>query len=113
MKTIIAGSRSIADPNIVSEAIAASGFTITEMVSGGARGVDRLGENWASAANIPIKRFIPDWDSHGKRAGFFRNTEMAEYADALIAIWDGKSRGTGHMISEAAKEGLQISVYFA
>lgn len=71
---------------------------VTEVVSGGAKGVDRLGEIWAKVNNIPITQFIPDWNKHGKKAAVLRNMEMADYADFGIGFWDGVSRGTKHMI---------------
>lgn len=98
MKVVIAGSRSIQKQEDVDYAMSFCPFEITEVVSGGATGVDTLGENWAKANNIPVKVFPAQWDLHGKAAGFIRNEQMAKYADALIAIWDGKSRGTEHMI---------------
>lgn len=109
MKTIIAGSRDVIDYEIVKKAIENSGFKITQIVSGGARGVDRLGERYAKENNIPVKQFLPDWDKFGKRAGFMRNTEMANYSDACIAIWDGESRGTKHMIDIA--EDFELHLY--
>lgn len=111
MKTIIAGSRGVTDYNIVLEAIKQSGFEITEVVSGTARGVDKLGERYAVENVIPITRFVPDWNKHGKRAGFLRNAEMGDYADALVAVWDGESRGTKQMIDYAIKKGLKVFVY--
>lgn len=54
--------------------------------------------------------FKADWDKHGKAAGFKRNTEMAKYADALIAFWDGKSKGTKHMIDTAKSHNLKVRV---
>lgn len=113
MKVIIAGSRSIIDPAIVVAAVEASGFKIAEVVSGCCRGVDKLGEKWAEDRGLPVKRFLANWGKHGKSAGPIRNREMAEYADALIAIWDGKSRGTANMIEEAEKRGLKVFVYRA
>ena len=110
MKTIIAGSRGINDYSIVRQAILESRFEITEIVSGGAYGVDTLGERYARENNIPIKRFLPDWNKYGKKAGILRNQEMGDYADALIAIWDGKSRGTKFMIDYAKKKGLRVFV---
>lgn len=98
MKVIIAGSRSITEPHLMLEAIYKSEFRITEVVSGMAVGVDRLGVWWANHKKIPVKKFYPDWKYLGKSAGIIRNQEMALYADALIAVWDGKSRGTRHMI---------------
>jgi len=110
MKVIIAGSREIFDYNIVKEAIEESKFEITEVVSGTARGVDSLGERWAYEHKIPVKRFPADWDKHGKAAGIIRNSEMANYGEALIAIWDGESRGTKNMIDTAKKKNLQVFI---
>lgn len=110
MKVIIAGSRTITSRVPVDEAIKRSGFEITEVISGCASGVDRLGEGWAADHDTPIKRFPADWNQHGKRAGYLRNAEMARYADGLIAIWDGKSHGTSSMIDLAGGHGLKIHV---
>jgi hypothetical protein len=98
VKLIIAGSRTITEYAEVEAAIAASGFTPTEIVSGGASGVDTLGEIWALRHNIPIKHFPARWKEYGRSAGMIRNEQMGRYADALVAAWDGKSRGTRHMI---------------
>lgn len=114
MKVIIAGSREGFDISDVREAFIFSQFDfneITEIVSGGARGVDRLGEQFAKEQMIPIRRFIPDWDGLGKKAGHVRNREMGDYADALIALWDGVSKGTKGMIEYAEKKGLKVYVY--
>lgn len=111
MKTIIAGSRSITCPFVVAKCVEQSGFLITEVVCGGARGVDRLGYEWAARNGIRVKSIIPDWDGRGRGAGLARNQDMADYADALIAIWDGESRGTKDMIDRANKKGLKIYIY--
>lgn len=111
MKVIIAGSRDLGGYDIVDKAVSASGFDITEVVSGGARGVDKAGEKWAAKHDLPTKQFIPDWENSGASAGFQRNTRMAFYADALIAVWDGKSRGTLHMIREAVEVSIPVYVY--
>lgn len=113
MKTIIAGSRSITDPAAVIAAVAESGFQITEVVSGAAHGVDRLGEEWARRHEIPIVQFPPDWNKYGRGAGVIRNNEMAAYAEALVAIWDGSSHGTYHMVNAARERGLKVFVYRA
>lgn len=112
MKTIIAGSRSITKYGEVCHAIACSGFSqkITEVVSGGAMGVDTLGEQWARAYSIPVRVFKPDW-SIGKRAGMIRNEEMNQYAEALIAVWDGVSRGTCDMITRARQSNKKVYVH--
>lgn len=116
MKTIIAGSRNIRNYPKVKEIInktlrvACTLAGITEVVSGGANGVDTLGEVWAEEHDIPFKRFPADWDSHGRAAGFIRNEKMGDYADALLAIWDGNSRGTEHMIKYMKSLGKPVEV---
>lgn len=110
MRVIIAGSRTIKDPAVVNAAVRDSGFTVTEVVSGAARGVDTLGEWWGLFHGIPVKPFYPRWDELGKRAGFVRNLEMAEYAEALVAISSQNSPGTAHMIKAARKRGLKVFV---
>lgn len=69
-----------------------------EIVSGCARGADRLGERYAENYFLDVREFPADWDNNGKAAGYIRNKEMAEYADVLIAFWDEISRGTGNMV---------------
>jgi len=76
---------------------------ITEVVSGRATGVDRVGEIWASHRGIPIKFFPAEWSKHGKAAGPIRNRQMGEYANNLLAFWDKISTGTKNMI-ETMKE---------
>lgn len=101
MKVVIAGSRSGMSYTDVKEAIRLSGFAITEVVSGGAGGVDTLGEQWAVENKIPITRFIPDWAKQGRAAGPIRNRDMAVYAEAVIVVWNGQSKGSKSMIFEA------------
>lgn len=111
MKAIIAGSREIEDYDYIVMAVEMAGLDITEVVSGGARGVDRLGELWAEEHKVPCKQFLPDWNGPlGKGAGFARNIEMAEYGDALIAVWNGNSKGTQQMISEMRKRTTEVYV---
>jgi len=114
MKIIIAGGREFNDLSMMTEKmdffLSKSVDMNLEIVSGVAKGADLLGEEYAKLRNYPIKRFHADWDKYNKGAGYRRNTEMAEYADALIAFWDGESRGTMHMINIAKKKGLQVKV---
>lgn len=111
MKTIIAGSREINDLSLITKAVSECGWIVSEVVSGNARGVDRLGETWALYNAVPIQLFPAEWDVYGKSAGPIRNRKMAEYADTLIAIWDGKSKGTKNMIDTATKLGLTVYVH--
>lgn len=80
------------------------------IVSGTARGADRLGEEYAKSRSYLVERYPADWDQYGKRAGYIRNSEMATDADALVALWDGESRGTKHMIAIAKQLGLPTRV---
>lgn len=124
MKTIIAGTRTITDYALLATVAAESEFVITEVVSGKARGVDSLGEQFAAEWGIPVKEFPALWDKtdvpgakirinqYGKvynaNAGHDRNRQMAEYADAAIILWDGWSRGTASMLKLAKEHNLKI-----
>lgn len=81
-----------------------------QIVCGEARGADTLGKRYAQERGIQVTSFPADWERYGKRAGYLRNAEMAENADALVAFWDGKSRGTANMIELARQRGLQIRI---
>jgi len=111
-KVIIAGGRDFSDYDLLSDKCDyyLAEKTNVEVVSGGAKGADKLGERYSKEKNLPVKIFLADWATLGKRAGFVRNEEMAEYADALIAFWDGDSKGTKHMIDIAKEKGLSVKV---
>lgn len=81
------------------------------IVSGNAKGADALGERYSKERKMRCDLFPASWDVHGKSAGYKRNEDMAEYADALVAFWDGKSKGTRHMIQLAHKHGLQVRTF--
>jgi hypothetical protein len=111
MKTIIAGSRNAKiSMGRLMEIIDLAGFPITEVVSGNSGNIDKLGEQWGRAMKLPVTQFNACWQAYGSSAGPRRNRQMAEYAEALIAIWDGKSRGTLNMIKEATKRELSVYV---
>jgi len=111
-KFIIAGTRDFSDYSLLKDKLdrLKAHLGTFEIVSGTARGADSLGERYASENSLPIKRFVPDWDKFGKAAGYKRNEEMALYADGCIVFWDGKSKGTEHMINLAKKHGIDLSV---
>jgi hypothetical protein len=111
MRVIIAGSRHIIDMNELREALNDSGFLddMTEIVCGCAPGADELGLIWGTNNDIPVKRMPAKWQ-YGKTAGRERNIAMAHYGDALVALWDGASSGTAHMIKVARMQGLQVHV---
>lgn len=123
VKVIIAGSRSITDYNLVETVIKESQFQVGEVVSGKARGVDTLGEQWANGNGIRVEPFPARWDDlnapnarikynkwgpYNANAGHDRNEKMAKYADALILVWDGKSNGSGSMLRLARQYKLNI-----
>ena len=110
MKVIIAGSRGLNSMHLLNETMKDLNWEITEVVSGKAKGPDRLGEIWANRRGITIKEFPADWDGLGKSAGYVRNKQMAEYADACIVLWDGVSKGSKHMIDLALSLGLKVYV---
>ncbi len=109
MKLIIAGGRNIRATSSQIEALIRSLniSEISEVVSGGAKGIDSYGEDFAKSNNIPIKQFLPNWDL-GLKAGPLRNRDMALYGDALLLIWDGKSKGSASMKREMQKLGKPI-----
>ena len=112
MKVIIAGGRTFNDYDLLCQHcdIVVSLQTEIEIVSGTANGADKLGEKYASERAYPVKQFPAEWSKYGKSAGLKRNEQMAKYADTLIAFWDGKSKGTKHMIDLAKHHGLKVTV---
>lgn len=134
MRVIIAGSRSIKGEvalDYVTRAVKATGWEISEVISGDAEGIDTAAIEWAKNNGIDYVRMPANWTGKGKPAGYLRNQKMAWYARAtsrimelngevvipdkfkggLIAIWKNKSRGTGHMIDLAREYGLEVRVF--
>lgn len=113
MRVIIAGSRNYTNylelVSFCDQVL--SGTESIEIVSGTARGADSMGEKYANERGYKISRFPADWNKYGKSAGYVRNKEMADYADGLIAFWDGQSKGTLHMINLAKEKSLMIRIY--
>lgn len=129
MRVIIAGDRNIDENDLylIEKAVEESGFKITQVFSGKAKGGDKLGEAWAKRNKVKIREFPADWKDitapgavikegqygpYNAKAGFDRNQEMADYAEALIALQpNGDSSGTQDMIDRAKKKGIPIFVY--
>jgi hypothetical protein len=111
MKVIIAGSRNFNDYNLLKSSCdnLLTQFNNIEIVSGTARGADKLGERYAREKGYSIKEFPANWNL-GKSAGYIRNDEMAQYSDMLIAFWDGTSKGTKHMIDLANKRSIKVEI---
>ncbi|MEO1416242.1 MAG: DUF2493 domain-containing protein [Bacteroidota bacterium] len=116
MKIIIAGSRTFQDYErlvaICDQLLGSMDLADDpiEIVSGAARGADQLGEAYASSKGYIIQRFPADWAKWGKMAGPLRNQAMAAYADGAIIFWDGRSRGTKHLIRVLRKEGKWLKI---
>lgn len=113
-RVIIAGSRTFNDYELLKrkmdELLANVKWMKIVVVSGAARGADQLGEQYAKERGYGIDSHPANWDLYGKSAGYIRNAEMAANADALVAFWDGKSRGTKHMIDLAEKRRIHVRV---
>lgn len=114
MKVIIAGTRDFNDYEFLCKVcdhlLKKKEKEFIEIVSGTAKGADALGERYAKERGLGLKLFPAEWDTYGKAAGYKRNAQMALYADVLIAFWDGKSRGTNHMINLAKERSLDVRI---
>ena len=115
-RVIIAGTRDFRDYDLLKKYCdymlsqkTQSGEEI-RIISGGAKGADALGEEYARERGFIIVRYPAEWEKYGRQAGPMRNREMAANADALIAFWDDKSKGTKNMIEEAKKRGLKVAI---
>lgn len=123
-RIIVAGGRDFDDYGLLHETLSEylnhfldlDNSDTLEIVSGRAKGADRLGEIFAADCGYNVACFEADWRSYGKFAGLMRNVEMAKYASEegyvgiLIAFWDGESRGTKNMIDAAEIYGLDIKI---
>jgi len=116
MRVIIAGSRSLKDLRIVTaameEARREKAIAPTAVICGEARGADLLGKRWAQANGIDVISMPAEWDLHGRAAGPIRNSQMADIADAVVAVWDGQSAGTRDMIKKAQKKGIPCHIHY-
>lgn len=114
-RVIIAGTRTFSDYELLrttcNNLLYEKQRTHTVVViSGTARGADQMGERYARERGFQLRRFPADWEQYGKSAGHIRNAKMADNADALIAFWDGESKGTKNMIDNARRKGLAVRV---
>lgn len=112
MKLAIIGSRTFNDKFLMAEYLAIFSVAYTndeldppevEVISGGAKGADSLGERFAKIHRMSVTIFKPDWDKYGKSAGFIRNQTIVDACDMVLAFWDGKSKGTQDTINKAKK----------
>lgn len=114
IKLIIAGSRNFNNYTLleekVDEFLREYKDNEIEIVSGTARGADKLGELYALTRSFKIKKFPANWNLYGRSAGYKRNAEMANYASHCVVFWDGESRGTKHMIDLAKQYKLELLI---
>jgi len=109
MKLAVVGSRSFSDKTMLTN-ILDQQQNISCIISGGARGVDTLAEQWARSKNVETKIFLPDWLSYGRAAGPIRNRNIIEACDECVAFWDGESPGTRSSIELCNKLGKPIKI---
>ncbi len=107
MKIAVIGSRSLVVKNLGK--YLPDG--VTEIVSGGARGIDACAKKYALENKLKLKEFLPQYDKFGRRAPLLRNLEIIEYADEVIAFWDGCSRGTKFVIDNCKDNNKKVTVY--
>ena len=110
MKYIVAGGRDFANRGRLCNVLAMLLAEDDTVITGMARGADRLAWEIAKEWHYDLEEFPAEWDKYGKSAGYRRNVQMAERADALIAFWDGQSKGTKHMIDIALEHGIDVHV---
>lgn len=116
MNILIAGSRDFNNYDLVESTLTAwaKNQSITNnditIISGGARGADKLGERFAKEYDLKLQIYPADWNQYGKSAGYKRNTQMAEVTDVAFIFWDGESKGTKHMIDLCKSRGIDTHV---
>lgn len=110
IRLAVVGSRTFNNYALLSQVLGSVHSTITEIVSGGAKGADTLAKKYALEHGITIQEYLPDWFQLGRRAGYVRNTKIVANSDALIAFWDGRSKGTRHSIRLAMASGLPLYI---
>lgn len=116
-KVVVAGSRDFKDYKTLHDRLLANLKRFPkeeiEIVSGGARGADWLGEQFAKQYGLKLTVFPANWEEHGNSAGHMRNYDMAMYSDICFCFWDGKSRGTKGMIDLAVRSKMELHLYVA
>ena len=109
MKIAVVGSRN-APPNAAVLILKQLPSQITEMISGGADGIDSAAQEVAQTLGIPLHVISPDYEQYGRQAPLVRNREIIACADEVLAFWDGKSKGTQYVIAECIKQGKPVRV---
>ncbi|MBQ7821113.1 MAG: hypothetical protein IJ391_02385 [Clostridia bacterium] len=107
MKVAIIGSRGLS----VSDFTEYLPEGTTEIVSGGARGIDTCAKNFAMSHGLKLTEFLPEYDKYGRGATHRRNDQIIDYAEHVIAFWDGTSRGTKSVIEKCRRLGKPLTVF--
>lgn len=107
MKVAVIGSRTLKIENLEQYLPKIT----TEIVSGGAKGVDTCAREYAIQKNLKLTEFLPDYNKYGRSAPLKRNLQIIAYADLVLAFWDGKSRGTAYVIDNCRKSGIPVEVF--
>lgn len=107
MKVAVIGSRNVS-VNTLRRYLPAD---TTEIVSGGARGVDNCAAQYARASGLKLTLFLPEYPKYGKRAPLYRNLQIIDYADCVFAFWDGNSHGTQFVIERCRKQGKPLYIF--
>lgn len=112
IRLVIAGSRDFEDYRLLERVMheIRLKYDVVEIISGGARGADRLGERYALEHDINLTVVKAEWNLYGKRAGYIRNEKMAKITDAVLVFWNGESRGSKHMIELTKKYRKKLRV---
>ena len=106
MKIPVIGSRALKLHNLEKQLAC----DVTEIVSGGARGIDTCARDYALANGLKLTEVLPEYDKYGRGAPFKRNLQIIEYADEVLAFWDGQSRGTKYVIEQCRKKNKKVTV---
>ena len=106
MKVAVIGSRNLTVPNLADYLPDGT----TEIVSGGAKGIDTCARDYANAHGLILTEFLPDYARYGRGAPLRRNIEIIEYADCVLAFWDGASHGTKYVIDQCAKRAIPCTI---
>lgn len=107
MKVAIIGSRGL---NVTNQQDYLPPET-TEIISGGARGIDTCARNYAISHGLKLTEFLPEYDKYGRSAPLKRNITIIEASDLVLAFWDGQSRGTKFVIDNCKRLGIEVRVY--
>jgi len=110
VKIGIVGSRNLnLEPSFIIDKL--KNYNITEIVSGGAKGIDSLAKEVSTILNIPFTEFKPDYNEYGRIAPFIRNEQIVDHSDVIFAFWDGESRGTQHTLKIAKRKKRPYKIF--